>query len=148
MQIGALAQASDTPVATIRFYERAGLLPAPARTSGNYRHYDEQHAQRLGFIRRCRSLDMSLDEIRVLLAFRDSPQAQCGEVNGVLDTHLAEVRSRMTELRSLERQLRELRARCASPDAGQDCGILRELNQAGATALASSAQHLHGLHRR
>jgi Cd(II)/Pb(II)-responsive transcriptional regulator len=144
MQIGALAQASDTPVATIRFYERAGLLPAPARTAGNYRRYDEHHAQRLGFIRRCRSLDMSLDEVRVLLGFLNLPGEPCGEVNDVVDRHLEEVCKRMAELRSLERQLRDLQARCASPGAGRDCGILRELNQPGGAAAPTTCTGRQG----
>jgi len=75
MRIGELAQTSGTPIETIRFYEREGLLPAAARTEGNYRIYTPQHADRLGFIRQCRSLDMTLDEVRVLLRFKDQPRA-------------------------------------------------------------------------
>jgi DNA-binding transcriptional MerR regulator len=71
MRIGELAQASGTPVETIRFYEREGLLPTAARTEGNYRIYTPHHAERLAFIRQCRSLDMTLDEVRVLLRFKD-----------------------------------------------------------------------------
>ena len=85
MRIGELAQTSGTPIETIRFYEREGLLPAAARTEGNYRIYTPQHADRLGFIRQCRSLDMTLDEVRVLLRFKDQPLADCGEVNSLLD---------------------------------------------------------------
>ena len=80
MRIGELAQTSGTPIETIRFYEREGLLPAAARTEGNYRIYTPQHADRLGFIRQCRSLDMTLDEVRVLLRFKDQPLADCGAV--------------------------------------------------------------------
>ena len=88
MRIGELAQTSGTPIETIRFYEREGLLPAAARTEGNYRIYTPQHADRLGFIRQCRSLDMTLDEVRVLLRFKDQPLADCGEVNSLLDEHI------------------------------------------------------------
>ena len=56
MKIGDLATATDTSVESIRYYEREGLLPAPARTQGNYRAYDALHVQRLQFIRRCRAL--------------------------------------------------------------------------------------------
>ena len=74
MRIGDLAQATLCPVETIRYYEREGLLPAPARSGGNYRLYGTQHVERLRFIRNCRSLDMTHDEIRTLLAFRDGPE--------------------------------------------------------------------------
>ena len=84
MKIGDLAKATATPIESIRFYERAGLLPAVGRTDGNYRVYDDGHVQRLAFVRHCRSLDMTLDEIRVLLKFKDAPQDDCGAVNDLL----------------------------------------------------------------
>jgi DNA-binding transcriptional MerR regulator len=67
MKIGELSTASSTPIETIRYYEREGLLPAPGRTDGNFRVYEAAHLGRLQFIRYCRGLDMSLDEVRVLL---------------------------------------------------------------------------------
>lgn len=99
MQIGDLAAASSTSVESIRYYEREGLLPAPARTQGNYRTYDAAHVQRLQFIRRCRALDMTLDEVRALLRFIDTPQDDCAGVNALLDEHLGHVRHRIAELR-------------------------------------------------
>ncbi|MFX7140454.1 MerR family transcriptional regulator, partial [Acinetobacter baumannii] len=81
MKIGKLAQTAGTTVETIRFYEHEGLLPAPARSSGNYRLYASQHLERLAFIRHCRSLDMTLNEIRSLLRLKDAPHEDCGEVN-------------------------------------------------------------------
>ena len=127
MKIGELSTASGTTVESIRFYEREGLIAAPGRTEGNYRVYGEDHVQRLVLIRRCRSLDMALDEIRVLLAFKDAPSANCGDVNTVLDEHIGHVASRVQELRGLERQLRELRSQCLSIESGSDCGILKQL---------------------
>ena len=128
MKIGELATATDTAVETIRFYEHERLVPEPARTDSNYRQYGPAHVQRLAFIRRCRSLDMSLDEVRILLRYLDRPAADCGEVNTVLDEHIEHVAQRVRELKLLERQLRELRAHCNSGRKGQPCGILEELN--------------------
>ena len=88
MKIGELAQQTGTPVATVRYYEQQGLLPAPARMDNNYRHYGQAHVQRLQFILRCRSLNMSLAEIAQLLQHQDQPQASCGQVNALLDTLL------------------------------------------------------------
>ena len=67
INIGALAKRTQCQAETIRYYEREGLLPPPARSQGNYRQYDTTHVERLSFIRHCRSLDMTLDEIRALL---------------------------------------------------------------------------------
>ena len=80
MKIGELAKLTDCQVETIRYYEREGLLPEPARSDGNYRLYTQAHVERLTFIRNCRSLDMTLEEIRSLLGLRDSPQDQCESV--------------------------------------------------------------------
>ena len=81
MKIGELAQATGCQAETIRYYQREGLLPEPVRSEGNFRLYGEPHAQRLSFIRRCRSLNMALGEIRVLRRLRDVPEESCGEVN-------------------------------------------------------------------
>ena len=72
MKIGELAKAAQTQTETIRFYEREGLLPAAPRTDSNYRSYGQAHVERLTLIRRCRALDMNLDEIRALLKVWDS----------------------------------------------------------------------------
>ena len=150
MRIGELAQVSGTPIETIRFYEREGLLPAAARTEGNYRIYTPQHADRLGFIRQCRSLDMTLDEVRVLLRFKDQPLADCGEVNSLLDEHIGHIATRIRELRALEKQLKALRAQCRQASDTAHCGILSGLTQPGAAPapVPAAARHVHGVHGR
>lgn len=147
MRIGELAQASTTAIETIRFYEREGLLPPPARTEGNYRIYTASHAQRLGFIRQCRGLDMTLDEVRVLLRFKDDPQANCGEVNQLLDEHMVHVADRIRQLRSLQAELRTLREQCTAPHAAADCGILHGIQKsAGQGAKSIARKPLRGTH--
>lgn len=150
MKIGELARATQTQVETIRYYEREGLLPQTARTDGNYRIYGQPHIERLSFVRHCRSLDMTLDEVRTLLRFKDAPTENCGEVNSLLDDHIGHVALRIRELRSLERQLKSLREQCrVTQDAGQ-CGILKELSvgsRHGADAGLSAKAHVHGVHK-
>lgn len=129
MKIGELARLAGTNVETIRYYERDGLLPETSRTDGNYRIYGEAHAERLSFIRNCRSLDMTLDEIRVLLRFKDSPEVKCDAVNTLLDEHIGRVADRIRELRQLERHLKGLRELCQEAQDAGHCGILNELAQ-------------------
>lgn len=129
MKIGDLSKLTQTQVETIRYYEREGLLPAPDRSEGNYRIYGEAHAERLAFIRHCRSLDMTLDEIRQLLRFKDDPASDCGEVNALLDAHIGHVADRIRELRALEKQLKSLRERCRDTQTAASCGILGELSR-------------------
>lgn len=148
MKIGELGGAAATPTDTIRFYEREGLLPAPARTSGNFRSYEAEHLERLQFIRFCRSLDMSLDEVRVLLKVKDDPRADCGDVNALLDEHICHVSTRIKELRQLEKQLRDLRQRCCSLQSADQCGILSRLSEAAQESAPhpNEASHLRSVH--
>jgi len=149
MKIGELSLATKTPVETIRFYEREGLLQQAPRSEGNYRIYSQEHAERMAFVRHCRQLDMTLDEIRVLLRFKDEPHAPCGEVNALLDEHIGHVATRIGELRQLERQLKALRAQCAGVHEAAQCGILNGLAQAGLpTRVKSEAAHVAGSHSR
>ncbi|UFH49635.1 Cd(II)/Pb(II)-responsive transcriptional regulator [Pseudomonas sp. KNUC1026] len=142
MKIGELAKATDCQVETIRYYEREGLLPPPARSEGNYRQYTLSHAERLTFIRNCRVLDMTLDEIRSLLDLRDSRIDPCEQVNALVDEHIQHVRARIQGLQALESQLVELRHRCDAPSASEACGILRRLEENGAV-VAPDVEHSH-----
>ena len=146
MKIGDLSKRTQTQVETIRYYEREGLLPEPDRTEGNYRIYGDAHAERLAFIRHCRSLDMALDEIRQLLRFKDDPASDCGDVNALLDEHIGHVVSRIRELRALEKQLKSLRERCCETQVTANCGILNELSRAPSTSPVKSAGHVHRTH--
>jgi Cd(II)/Pb(II)-responsive transcriptional regulator len=148
MKIGELARATGASIETIRFYEREGLLAEPARTEGNYRLYGIQHAERLAFIRHCRSLDMALDEIRVLLRFKESPQDNCAGVNELLDEHIGHVAQRLRELRALEKQLKALREQCTEAHAASECGILKELSAdaGGDKKVVRRSRHVHGAH--
>ena len=147
--IGALAKRTHCQAETIRYYEREGLLPRPARSQGNYRQYETRHVERLSFIRHCRSLDMTLDEIRALLNFRDAPSRDCAEVSALLDEHVRHVADRIAQLRRLERQLKHLRGLCASPGQAERCGILNEMSRAAKVGSpAARAGHVHGSHSR
>jgi Cd(II)/Pb(II)-responsive transcriptional regulator len=127
LKIGELGSLSGCQVVTIRYYEREGLLQKPARSEGNYRLYTHEHLERLHFIRHCRSMEMTLEDIRRLLKFQDTPEEDCSEVDALLDQHIREVADRIVQLKALERQLRDLRGRCRSVRAAKDCKILMSL---------------------
>ncbi|SFB75485.1 Cd(II)/Pb(II)-responsive transcriptional regulator [Polaromonas sp. OV174] len=146
MKIGELAKAAQTQSETIRYYEREGLLPEAARTAANYRSYDNSHIQRLAFIRHCRSLDMTLGEIRTLLHFKDAPEENCAEVNELLDAHIGHVVTRIRELKTLEGELKALRKRCTSGHEAADCGILSGLEKAAQEQAQRSSGPGHGAH--
>ncbi|HMN21686.1 MAG TPA: Cd(II)/Pb(II)-responsive transcriptional regulator [Ottowia sp.] len=148
MKISQLARETGTPADTIRYYEREGLLPEPARGDNNYRVYGPEHLERLAFIRQARGLDMSLQEIRTLLRWRDQPGADCGAVDALVDEHIEHIATRIRELRALERQLRALRAQCQQASDTAHCGILVGLSQAEVAGGAAALQHVGGAHGR
>ncbi|HEY7890320.1 MAG TPA: Cd(II)/Pb(II)-responsive transcriptional regulator [Steroidobacteraceae bacterium] len=146
--IGTLARDTECPPETIRYYERAGLLPPASRTAGNYRLYGPAHLERLVFIRNCRLLDMTLDEIKQLLRFRDEPQSECGVAHPLIDEHIAHIGERIAELEHLQAQLQALRQQCQPVGAAKKCGILDRLEQKtpSSSERKKTQDHIRGTH--
>ncbi|MDX2219698.1 MAG: Cd(II)/Pb(II)-responsive transcriptional regulator [Burkholderiales bacterium] len=126
MRIGEIATRTGVEVETVRYYEKAGLLPPPARQTNGYRAYGMAHLERLAFIRHCRALDIPLANIRELTRFMEKPPADCSGINALVDEQLRVVRARLKSLKALEKQLSLLRQRCTEGGRGK-CGILEEL---------------------
>ncbi|WP_122523231.1 MerR family transcriptional regulator [Pannonibacter phragmitetus] len=137
LTIGHLARETDTKVETIRFYEKSGLLPAPARTGGNYRSYDRAHLNRLSFIRRARDLGFSLDQIRALLALSDDRDQSCASVDAIAKEHREEVERKIADLQSLKAELDRMIDRCGCGVVA-DCRIIESLSPSNAAALQRS----------
>jgi Cd(II)/Pb(II)-responsive transcriptional regulator len=142
MKIGELARLANCTTDTIRFYEKEGLLPEADRTEANYRSYNEGHVDRLRFIRNCRALDMTHDEVRSLLETADNPGIGCGAVDALIDEHIDHVNTRIDELLQLRAQLTTLRERCGGARPVEDCGIIHELTSMETAQPKSKASHL------
>lgn len=125
MRISELAAGCGATAKTIRFYEQAGLLPPPPRTTAGYRDYPPEAATRLAFIRHAQAAGLTLAEIRSILTVRDSGQAPCGHVSELILQRLADIEQRMAELRKTRTALRTLAERAAStdPDACSEADI-------------------------
>lgn len=130
MRIGELAKRGDCDVETVRFYEREGLLDAPAREANGYRRYAEAHLVQLNFIRHCRSLGIGLPEVRILRSFQAKPELACDEINRLIDRQIARIHQQVESLRLLEQQLLALRGSCNANRKAGECGIMRNLAQA------------------
>lgn len=142
MKIGELARVANCSAETIRYYEKAGLLPPPARNDNNYRQYTSAHVERLRLIRNCRNLDMTHEEIRTLLRALDSAAQDCEPVNRLLDEHIEHVDARIRELSQLRSQLVTLRERCAEGRDIEHCGIITGLNAMEVPPGRRSGSHL------
>lgn len=126
MTIGDLARRTGAKVETVRYYEKAGLLPAPARTAGNYRAYEPAHLARLSFVLRARRLGFSLDQVRDLLGLADDRERTCDAVDAIARAHLVEVEQKIAELTRLRDELSSVIGRCRSGVVA-DCRIIESL---------------------
>ncbi|TKC83580.1 Cd(II)/Pb(II)-responsive transcriptional regulator [Trinickia terrae] len=142
MKIGELAKAASCTTETIRFYEKEGLMPDAQRTDANYRSYSAEHVERLRFIRNCRALDMTHDEIRALLRLTDDPAERCGSINTLLDEHIGHVNARLAELEQLKTQLTALREQCVGEHTVEDCGIVHGLTTMETVAPSAKRTHV------
>ncbi|RFC63812.1 MerR family transcriptional regulator [Mesorhizobium denitrificans] len=127
LTIGHLARETGTKVETVRFYEKSGLLPAPSRTEGNYRSYDQAHLNRLSFIRRARDLGFSLDQIRALLALSDDRSQSCASVDTIAKQHREEVERKIADLQALKAELDRVIDDCGC-NIVADCRIIDTLS--------------------
>jgi DNA-binding transcriptional MerR regulator len=124
--IGQAAKLSGISSANIRFYEAKGLIGRQGMGAGSYRFYSDEDVHQLKFIRQLRSLDMTLDEVRVLLHLDLSKKVDCQTARNTLDDHLGHVRTRLRELKALERNLTDLRSRCDGTQP--QCHLLEALH--------------------
>lgn len=122
MRIGELAAQSGVPAKTIRFWEEAGVVPLPLRTSAGYRDYQPTVVDRLTFVRHAQSAGFSLDQIRRVLGIGDSGERPCQHVTQLINERLAEVEARIADLKATRSHLRVLARRAADQDPAQCSG--------------------------
>jgi len=128
LKSGELARQAGVNVETLRFYERKGLLPKPARGSSGHREYPLESVRLIRFIKRARELGFLLREIRELLALRVQPGVTCAEVRDKAEQKISEVRRRIADLKAIERALQKLTASCSGRGPATDCPILEHLD--------------------
>jgi len=116
VRIGELARRAGTSARTLRFYEQAGLLPAPLRTPSGYRDYDDTAVDRLAFVRAAQAAGLTLAEIREVVAVREAQGPPCAHVVELLDRHANELDTRIAELEATRAEVRRLRERAATLD--------------------------------
>ncbi len=126
LTIGKVADQTGCHIETIRYYEKEGLLPPPDRSQGGNRLYTASLIERLVFIRRSRELGFSMIEIRELLSVVDGDQVSCERVKHLADTHLDDIRSKISDLRRMERTLKTLSNQCSGDDV-PECPIIEAL---------------------
>ncbi|AGY57944.1 MerR family transcriptional regulator [Gloeobacter kilaueensis] len=130
LTIGTLAARTGCTVATIRYYEEIGLIPAASRRPSGHRVYGGAAQQQLTFIRHCRDFGFSIDQVRELVSLATSKERDCVETRVIAQAHLDAVRVKLGELQALEASLVRFVDACTTSCAGGpavDCTILKDL---------------------
>jgi Hg(II)-responsive transcriptional regulator len=129
-KIGEAAAAAGVRVQTLRYYEQRKLLDRPGRTEGGFRLYPKAAIRRVRFIKKAQALGFTLEEIAELLALDGSPAVTCGDFRPLVDRKVADIATKMRQLRRLRVSLLALRERCPGTAAGRsECPILASLEE-------------------
>lgn len=109
---GMLSKKTGVNIETIRYYEKANLMPEPGRSTSGYRIYNASQMKRLSFIKRCRELGFALKEIAELLRLVDGDEYTCGEIRDRTTAHLRDVNEKINDLRKMQRTLMSMVSEC------------------------------------
>jgi MerR family mercuric resistance operon transcriptional regulator len=127
--IGQLARAAEVPTSTVRYYERVGLLTPDDRSIGNYRLYDARSLSRLRFIRAAQRIGFTLEDVRQLLSIQDEGGLACREVQEIITRRVAEIDSRLRDLRHVRRVLQDALRRCRESESRGRCHVMGRLKE-------------------
>lgn len=143
MRIGEMATLAGVPTATVRYYERRGLITQATRTASGYREYGPEAARRLRFIKHAQELGFSLDEVQQMLELRLEDSSSCARVEATTRQKIVAVRRRLAELRHLERTLQALVGTCERNEPTGPCPILAVLANNPDLASAGAGVRAH-----
>ncbi len=130
ISIGQLSDRTGVGIETIRYYEKEGIIPKPARSSGGHRIYSGVDIKRLFFIRRCRELGFTLREIMSLLDLVDGRDYTCAGIHDLTLAHAASIRKKVLDLQEMEKVLRQMAAECSRGEV-PECPIVERLYEDG-----------------
>jgi len=129
LTIGHLARESGVNLETVRYYERRGLLPKPPRSASGYRLFPIEATRRLRFIQRAKELGFSLKEIGELLSLRVSPTTTSARIRAKAKAKIADIRSKIRSLESMEKTLQKLTKSCTGCAPITECPILESFDR-------------------
>lgn len=125
--IGQAAREADVNIETFRYYERRGLVPEPPRSQGNYRLYPGETVRRVRFVKRAQELGFTLNEIRDLLALRESAEATCDDVRVQAVEKVRDIEEKIRSLKAMREAISTLVNRCPGEGPVGACPIIESL---------------------
>ena len=124
--IGELAKKTGYAPQTLRYYEEIGLMPAPPRSEGRQRRYNEWHLQRLRFIRHARELGFDIGAIRTLLQLSELPERPCADADAIAREHLASIDRKIAHLTALRQEIARMIEQCTGEEISK-CRVIEVL---------------------
>lgn len=131
MRTAQAAERAGVNPQTLRYYERRGLLPAPARSQAGYRRYSAETVHIVRFIKRAQELGFTLSEAESLLHLADGGPEACEEANALAGQKIAELSRRITDLTRMREALVQMRSTCDRPRPDRECPLLQAIDAAG-----------------
>ena len=128
LTIGKLAKLAGVNVETIRFYQRSGHLHEPEKPLGGIRHYSESDVSRIHFIKSAQRLGFTLKEVSILLKLEDG--THCVEAKEIAEQKLAKVRSKLADLKNIEKELSGLVKKCNLSRGNICCPLIDSIQHA------------------
>ena len=139
MRTSEVAAQAQVNTQTLRYYERRGLLPEPARTRSGYRAYTPDAVRVVRFVKRAQQLGFTLDDIEDLLHLAQGGPASCDEPQTMARTRIDDLQERIDELASMRDALARLVDTCEQHRAERECPNLRTI-ETGATTTMFTTQ--------
>lgn len=130
MQRKQVSEQLGIDIETLRYYEKIGLISNPQRLSNGYRQYNSNHIIEIKFIQHCRSLGISIEEIKVLKNLTTKPKEDCSQVNQIIEKNLSLIEQKIKDLKKLRAQLKTLLESCLQTSTLDNCKIVKSLNKA------------------
>ena len=127
LSIGDMSRRTGVKIPTIRYYEQMKLIEAPERSNGNQRRYSKAELERLAFIKHARDLGLTIEAIRKLIDLSAHPDMSCAQADQIASEHLANIQSRIAQLKRLETELKRISSRCKTGTVGT-CYVIQALS--------------------
>jgi Hg(II)-responsive transcriptional regulator len=129
MRIGEVASRAGVHIETLRYYERRGLLPEPAREASGYRRYPDDSVQIVRFIKRAQQLGFTLGDVEDLLRLAGGGPSSCKEVRTLARVKIADMEQKIETLEAMRRSLEALVDTCHRHVGDRQCPLIQEIGR-------------------
>ena len=134
MTAAVLAKRTDTPIFTVRYYTRIGLLKPSRNLKNGYKVYKQSDKERLKFITAAKELGFTLAEIEDVLDHAMHNKTPCPMVRDIVEKRIEENKQKIRELKRLQKRLESAAdmwkgMKNSTPDGHSVCNLIESFSQ-------------------